>query len=151
MSAIIVMTPVVIAAWPVISAAVVGAVGAMGYAAVASSIEQETETKNSINLEIANSDVAAENMSREEELLFSKGDINLSIKKDIRGKLKICVTGKNHSDAELTRIGTEISQKITQQFIYNRVISELKSSDFSIIDQEVGEDETIKIQVRNWK
>ena len=129
MSAIIIMTPVITAvAWPVISAAVIGAVGAMGCTAV-SSVQEEQETEsieNSVDLEIANSDIAAENMSREEELIFSKGDIKLSIKKDIRGKLKICVAGKNHSDAELTRIGTEISQKITQHFIYNRVVSELK-------------------------
>lgn len=153
MSAIIIMTPVVIAAWPVISAAVVGAVGAMGYAAAtnANLVDEQIDVENSVDLEIANSDVAAENMSREETLIFTKGDITLTFKRDIRGKLKICVTGKNHSDSELRRIGTEISQKVTQQFIYNRVVSELKNADFSIVGQEVGEDDAIKIQVRNWR
>ncbi|NOY74432.1 MAG: hypothetical protein GXP32_01405 [Kiritimatiellaeota bacterium] len=152
MSAVIIMTPVVIAAWPVISAAVVGAVGAMGYAAVNSNlVDGEIDIENSVDLEIANSEIAAENMSREEELLFTKGDITLTFKRDIRGKLKICVAGKNHSDNELRRIGTEISQKVTRQFIYNRIVSELKNADFSIVDQEVGENDAIKIQVRNWR
>ena len=39
MSAVIVFTPVIIASWPVISAAVVGAVGAMGYSAVNSAVD----------------------------------------------------------------------------------------------------------------
>ena len=158
MSAVIIMAPVVVAAWPVISAAVVGAVGAMGYAAVNSAAEAAeaaqnsiAERVNSVDIEIENSEIAAENMAREEELVFTKDDVTVTFRRDIRGKLKICVTGKNRPDSELERIGTEISQKVTQQYIYNRVVSELKSSDFNIVDQEVTEDETIKIQIRNWQ
>ena len=155
MSAVIVMAPVIVASWPIISAAVVGAVTAMGYSAVASKnnvgSEIEMDIEKSIDIEIGNSDVVSENMAREEELVFTKNDITVTFKRDIRGKLRICVTGTNRPDSELERVGQEISQKVTQQFIYNRVISELKNSDFSIIDQEVAENDTIKIHVRNWK
>lgn len=155
MSAVIIMTPVVIAAWPVISAAVVSAVGAMGYSAVSGIINEQNklnvDVEKSVDIELDNSDVVGETMAREEELVFTKGEITLKFRRDIRGKLQICVTGQNRPDSELQRIGEEIAQKVTQQYIYNRVISELKEGDFSIIDQEVAEDETIKIQVRNWK
>jgi len=155
MSAVIIMTPVVIAAWPVISAAVVGAVGAMGYSAVSGIVNEQNKlqanVENSIDIELENSDVVGETLAREEELVFSKDGINVKFSRDIRGKLQICVTGTNRPDSELQRIGEEISNKVTQQFIYNRVVSELKNGDFSIVEQDIGEDETIHIQVRNWK
>lgn len=155
MSAVIIMTPVVIAAWPVISAAVVGAIGAMGYSAVSGIVNEQNklnvDVEKSVDIELENSDVVGETLAREEELVFTKGDITLKFRRDIRGKLQICVTGVNRPDSELQRIGEEISHKVTQQFIYNKVVSELKNSDFSIVGQDVGEDETIHIQVRNWK
>jgi len=158
MSAVIIMAPIVapmvVAAWPVVSAAIVGAVGAMGYAAV-SAIEAEEQVEvdmeRTVDLEIGEGEDIAANMSREEELVFSKEDVTVKFRRDIRGRLKVCVTGTNKSDEELRRIGTEISGRVTQQFIYNRVVSELKSADFAIVEQEVAEDQTIKIQVRNWK
>ena len=155
MSAVIIMTPVVIAAWPVISAAVVATVGAMGYSAVSGITNKQnqlnSDIEKSINIELSNSDVVGDTMKREEELIFSKDDISIKFHKDLRGKLQICVTGTNRPDSELKRIGEEISNKVTQQYIYNKVISELKAGDFSIVEQDVGEDESIHIQVRNWK
>ena len=155
MSAVIIMTPVVIAAWPVISAAVVAAVGAMGYSAVTGAVNEATkinvDIEKTVDIELENSDVVGDTMAREEELVFTKDGITLKFHRDIRGKLQICVTGTNRPDSELKRIGEEISQKVTQKYIYNRVISELKTGDFSIVEQDVGEDETIHIQVRNYK
>jgi len=154
MSAVIVMAPVVIAAWPVISVAVVSAVGALGYTASNAVVDRQNEfssVERSVEVELSNSDVVGETMGREEELIFSNEDVTLKFHKDIRGKLQICVTGINKSDNELKLIGEEISRKVTQQYIYNRVIAELKNGDFSIINQEVTEEETIKIQVRTWK
>jgi hypothetical protein len=159
MSAIIILTPLVIAAWPAISAAVVGAVGAMGYVAantVANEMNKtkenlKTSLKNSVDIEVGNSEILKDNMAREQELVFTKGDVTVIFKRDVRGKLNVCVKGENTSKAELERIGKEIAGKVTQQYIYNRVVSEIQDSEFSIIDQEVDEKGAIKIHVRNWE
>lgn len=156
MSAVLIMTPAIIAGWPAISAAVVGAMGAMGYAAVKNAAaELETNasvsTERQIELEIEKSDVLIENVAREESLEFIKDDVKVSISRDIRGKLKICVSGENLGDAELRAVGTEISQKVTQQYIYDKVVSELQSTHFNIVDQEVTEDDAIRIHIRNWQ
>ncbi len=156
MSAVIILTPVVIAAWPAISAAVIGAVGAMGYAAASSTTASakdamKVSVDKSVDIEVKNSEILKDNLAREEQMVFTKDDVTVTFKRDIRGKLNVCVKGENRSRAELERIGKEIADKVTQQYIYNRVVSELQNSEFSIIDQEVSGNGSIKIHVRNWE
>jgi hypothetical protein len=146
------MTPLVVAAWPAVSTAVVTAAAALGLVAVkekaanAASLNRE----NSVEFEIENSKIASDNMTREEKLIFSKDDMTVVFRRDIRGKLKICVTGAGRTEEELKAAGDEIASEVTRQFIYNKVVSELKNADFTILDQEIGDDDTIRIHVRNW-
>jgi len=154
MSAIVIFAPIIITSWPVISAAVVATVGAMGYTAV--NVNQQVSEEESIDvgvveLEVANSEVVGATLAREEELEFERDGITLKFRRDIRGALKITVKGESYSKSQLEAIGDEIAQKVTQQYMYNRVISELQQNNFAIVDQEVGEDETIKIRIRNWE
>lgn len=155
MSAVIILAPAVIGAWPVVSAAVVSAVGAMGYTAISEGVDQarklQAETQNCVDIDIDNSEVMAESMTREEQMVFNKGDVSVTFKKDVRGKLKISVIGAGKSKQELSEIGSEIAGKVSQQFIYNKVVSELQETDLSIIDQEVDNQGTIRIQLRSWE
>lgn len=155
MSAIIIFAPVIIASWPVISAAVIGAVGAMGYTALsgvnAAVDETQAVGEQEVELELENSDVVGQTLAREEQLTFEKDGVTLTFRRDIRGRLKICVTGESRSKRELEAIGTEVAQKVTQQYMYNRIVDELQQGEFSIVDQEVDENETIKIQIRSWE
>lgn len=155
MSAIIIFAPVIIASWPVISAAVIGAVGAMGYTALngvnAGVDETQAVGEQEVELELENSDVIGQTLAREEQLTFEKDGVTLTFRRDIRGRLKICVNGESRSKRELEAIGTEVAQKVTQQYMYNRIVGELQQGEFSIVDQEVDENETIKIQIRSWE
>ena len=40
-------------------------------------------------------------------------------------------------------------ERVTQQFVYNRIVTELKERHMSIVEEEVSEDRTIHIRVRN--
>ena len=68
-----------------------------------------------------------------------------------RGRCVVDVCGVGRSRQELERIGTELAQSISQRFIYNKVVSELKSKNFNFVSEEVDADGTIRIQVRNWQ
>jgi len=155
MSAIVIFAPIIITSWPMISAAVVAAVGAMGYTAVSVNQQVDVETEvnedQGIELEVDNSEVVGATLAREEALTFERDGITLKFRRDIRGALKITVKGESYSKSQLESIGSEVAQKVTQQYMYNRVISELQQNNFAIVDQEVGEDETIKIRIRNWE
>ena len=58
--------------------------------------------------------------------------------------------GAGHSKAELRRIGEELINRVTQQYVYHRVVTELKERNLAIVDEEVDQDRTIRIRVRNW-
>ena len=69
--------------------------------------------------------------------------------RDERGALRLCMEGENVSKAELRQIGEELINRVTQQFVYHRVVSELKQRNMTIVDESVSADRTVKIRVRN--
>ena len=70
--------------------------------------------------------------------------------RDARGALKVCVEGHGHSKAELRKIGEELIGRVTQQYVYHRVVTELANRNMAIVNEEMSEDRTVKIRVRNW-
>ena len=65
------------------------------------------------------------------------------------GALKLCIEGNGQSKAELKRIGEALVGRVTQQYAYHRLVSELKERQMTILDERVGEDQAIHIRVRN--
>ncbi len=158
MSAVIIITPVVIASWPAITAAVAGAASAVGLMVghtvkerVADALAENEQVENQVEVELEDSEVLTKGMAREEEIVLTKGDIELRVTRDERGRCKVCAKGAGHSEAELKQIAEQFVKKMTQCFIYNRVASELKNKGFQMVNEEVMEDETIRLNVRRWE
>ena len=154
MSAVLVLTPIIIASWPTIAVAVAGAAAAMGLM-VNESVkdvikENPIEAEQSVEFELSNSEVLAESMTTDQEILLTKGTIELRVKRDERGRCIVCAKGIGHSKVELKKIAEEFTQKLTQCFVYDKVMRELKSKDFQVVNEEVSEDESIRIHVRRW-
>jgi translation initiation factor 1 (eIF-1/SUI1) len=154
MSAVLVLTPIIIANWPAIAAAVAGAASAMGLL-VKESIkdavkESQSDAEQSIEVEISDSKVLAESMTTDQEIALTKGSIELRVKRDERGRCVVCAKGIGHSEAELKQIAEQFTQKLTQCFVYDKVMRELKTKDFQVVNEEVMEDESIRIHVRRW-
>jgi len=158
MGAIIILTPVIIASWPAIAAAVAGAASAVGLMvggtvkdSVKDAAYQEEKAEQKVEMELADSEVLAKNIATEKEIVLTKGDIELRVSRDERGRCKVSAKGKGHSHAELKQMTEQFVQKMTQCFIYNRVASELKNKGFQMVNEEVMKDETIRIHVRRWE
>jgi ABC-type transporter MlaC component len=154
MSAIVILTPVIIGSWPVITAAVAGAAAAMGMTvseSVRESInEKEKVEAKTVEVELEHSEVVAKNLSADKEMVVNKGDIELRIKRDQKGRCTVCAKGKGHSDAEFKAVAKEFGEKLTQVYIYNKVMTELKNKNFQVVNEEVSEDQSIRINVRRW-
>jgi len=154
MSTIIILTPVIIGSWPVITAAVAAAAVGMGLnvneAMQENRAEVEVEADQLVEVELENSEVLASQVASGKSMVLTKDGITLRITRDERGQCKICAEGKGYSKTELKAFAEEFSQKVTQCFVYNRTVSELKNKDFQMIDEEVMEDGTIRVHVRRW-
>jgi hypothetical protein len=149
MSAVCVLTPLVISSWPVISAAIVGAAASMGFAVRGDELhEEEQDRTKTVETEIENSEIVAEEMNRGQRIVIQKGDVTIAFGVDERGRCAACVSGKNYSDAELRRIGEEVAGRVVQQFAYSRLLSELKKRHYQLVEEEVLQDGSVQLRVR---
>ena len=154
MSTIIILSPVIIGAWPVITAAVTAAAAGLGLniaEQVHESNKVEVEGAVEVEVDIANSEVVTESVAAGKELvLTSQEGITLRVTRDERGQCKVCAYGKGFSKVELKAYAEQFMQKLIQCYAYNRTVTELKNKDFQMVNEEVSEDGTIRIHVRRW-
>jgi hypothetical protein len=153
MSSVIVVTPLIIAGWPAITAAVTAALGTLGYAVAKggeSGRRVRGEGKTRAEIEVENSEVLEGAGGTGEEMVVEKGGIRATFSRDARGALKVCMEGEGHSKAELRRIGEDLIGRVTQQYVYHKLITEMQERSMQVVAEEVAEDRTIKIRVRNW-
>ena len=156
MSAVCILTPVVIMAWPAFSAAVVAAASSLGYQVAAEVNSQrpgETARKESgsVRLEIARSEVVTNQLGRDQRIAVSREGVTVTFSRDVRGKASLCVSGNGQSNEELRALGEELSQAVVQQYVYQKLMGEMRSRGFNVVEEEVNEDRSIRLKVRHWE
>ena len=152
MSTVVVLAPVIIANWPVIAAAVTAAVGSAGFAAVRDTgdVVSEVATTTKAEIELEDSEILQDASGSGEQIVVEREGVRATFSRDARGALKVCMEGKGYSKRELEAMGRDLIDRVTQQYVYHRVVSELKERNLAIVDEEVAEDRTVKIRVRSW-
>lgn len=154
MSTVLILTPVIISSWPAITAAVAGAAAALGLVVKESAkealAEQNVNVAESVEVELSESEVLAQQLASGKEIVLTKGLVELRVRRDERGRCVVCASGVGHSKVELKQMAEEFTKKMTQCFVYNKVTSELKNKGFQVINEEVMEDESVRINVRRW-
>ena len=156
MSCVCILTPVVIAAWPAFSAAVVSAAASLGYTVVEEGIHglqnaRVTETgERKINLEMEQSEIVTNQLGRDQRISVMRGEIKVTFSRDARGKAAICVTGAGYTDEQLRATGEELSWRVIQKYVHQRLLDEIKARQFVIVEEEVDENQAIRLKVRHW-
>ena len=156
MSAVLILTPVIISSWPAIATAVAGAASALGLLikeTANESVRQEqanVSVEHNVEVELSQSEVLAESLVTDQEIVLTKGTVELRVKRDERGRCIVCAKGIGHTDAELKMIAEEFTQKLTQCFVYDKIMRELKTKEFQVVNEEVLKDDSIRIHVRRW-
>ncbi|HPD46576.1 MAG TPA: DUF1257 domain-containing protein [Anaerohalosphaeraceae bacterium] len=154
MSTVLILTPVIIGSWPTITAAVVGAAAALGLAVKETvkeeMVENAVENEQQVEVELAESEVLAKSMATGKEIVLTRENLTLRVTRDERGRCVVCASGKGLSKVELKQKAEEFTQKLTQVYTYNRVMTELKSKSFQVVNEEVMDDQSVRINVRRW-
>ena len=154
MSTVVVLAPVIISSWPAIAVAAAGAASALGFAVKQTAKEAvqdaQVDESQTVELELADSEVLAQSLATDQQVVVTKGSMQIAVERDARGQCKVCASGKGHSKAELKQAGEAFTQKLTQCFVYDRVMRELKGKSFQVVNEEVTQDEDIRIHVRRW-
>lgn len=153
MSCVFVVIPVLTVSWPIITATIAAASSALGYRLMKGSEESVTvapSISQCIDLEMPNSKVVMETLGRDESLVVGKDDLRVTFYRDARGGCSIHVDGENRSTAELEEAGRQLVNAVTQQYAYQKVMSEMKSRGFNVVNEEMDEDRTIRVKVRKF-
>ncbi len=108
------------------------------------------QVENNVEVQLSQSQVLAENMATGQEMVLTKGTIELRVKRDERGRCVVCAKGIGHSKVELKQAADEFTQKLTQCYVYDKIMRELKTKEFQIVNEEVMKDDSIRIHVRRW-
>jgi hypothetical protein len=151
MSCVVVISPLVIASWPAISAAVTAGVASMGFSIVASGARsiatENASTRRKVEVPIEDSEILEG--AAGQQIVVEREGMRAIFSRDARGALKLCMEGSAYSDAELKKMGEDLINRVTQQYVYHRVVTELKQRNMTIVDEQVSADRTVKIRVRN--
>ena len=155
MSCVCILTPVVIAAWPAFSAAVVAAAHSLGYVLVEETVKQrqKIEAQNAgreVSLEIANSEVVTGQLGRDQQICVSRGSVTVRFSRDARGTASVCVSGDGYTEDELRALGQELSQRVVQKYVYQRLLDEMRTRQYVVVEEEVDANQAIRLKVRHW-
>ncbi len=157
MSAVCILAPVVIASWPAFSAAVVAAAGSLGYvvaedtAKKMAAVSEQPKLASRVELEIANSELVTEQLGRDQRISVTRDGVSVTFSRDARGKASLCVTGSGHTDAALRALGEELSQRVVQRYVYQRLMDEIRARQFVVVEEELDASHAIRLKVRHWE
>ena len=156
MSAVCILAPVVIAGWPAFSAAVMAAAASLGYqvaSEAAKEIRAGTGKKETaaVQLEVARSEVVTSQLGRDQRISVTREGVTVTFSRDARGKAALCVTGQGHSEEALRALGEELSKAVVQQYVYQKLLDEMRTRGFIVTEQETTEDRSIHMKVRHWE
>jgi len=133
------------------SAAITAAVGTMGFAAAQNKgprVRQLADTATRAEIELEDSEILAGTAGSGEQMVVERDGIRAIFSRDARGALKLCIEGHGHSKAHLKQVGQALVGRVTQQYAYHRLMSELKERQLTVVEERVGQDQAIHIRVR---
>lgn len=155
MSCVCILTPVVIAAWPTFSAAVVAAATSLGYQVVSEASKHShtavaSDRSGKINLEIPQSELVTSHLARDQRLAVTRDGVTVTFSRDVRGKASLCVTGTGQSDDVLRALGEELSGRVVQHYVYQKLMDEMRTRGFVVVEEETDTNHAIRLKVRHW-
>jgi ABC-type transporter MlaC component len=101
-----------------------------------------------VELTVEDCEVVGQSLATEEQIVLVKDDVTLRVSRDTRGRCKVSVTSVGRSTSQLREIADEFVQKLTQMYVYNKVMTELRNKGFTVVSETVAEDDTVHIHVR---
>src|SRR5205814_2762608 len=106
-------------------------------------------TRTRTEIDVEDSEILQQSAAVASDIVVERDGVRATFSRDVRGALKLCLEGEGRTKAELRQIGEELMGRVTQQYAYHRIVSELRERNMTIVDEEVGADRTVKIRVKN--
>lgn len=140
-----------VAVWPVVATAAAAVASSLGFVSVGAGTKTNTENMTEVDVSVENAAEVAADVGIGDELVFAKEDIQLVVARSTTGQVSLKVRGCNRTEQELRVLGKQLVNKLTQQYAYHRLVTELKQRDFNVVAEEMEKDGTVRLQVRTFQ
>jgi len=153
MGAVLILTPVIVSAWPALATAVVSAAASLGYTAAKAggvSVDEFASMKTGLAIDVPNSEVLTGQLGLDERMSFTREGVTVTIWRNERGKAALHVNGSGHSQEDLKRLGEEMSQRLVRDYVYQQLKHEMQSRNFTLVEEVEDETHAIHMTVRHW-
>jgi hypothetical protein len=156
MSAVAIITPIVISSWPAISSALISAAVSMGFTVANETVHagQNRDLRQgplTVTLDVPNSSAVTGGLGRGQSLRVSRDGVTAEFSRDARGHDSICVTGQGFSEEELRALGEELSGRTVQHYVLAKLKSEMAGHGMDLVEESVDENNAVRLRVRHWQ
>lgn len=157
MSAVCILAPVVVTAWPAFSSAVVAAASAIGYVVADEAVgaligcEGTASRREAVELEIPNSEIVTGQLGRDQRISVTRDGVTVTFSRDERGKAGVCVTGSGQAAEELQAAGEELSRRVVQEYVYQRLTQEVAARGYVVVEENRDSNQAIHMRIRHWE
>jgi hypothetical protein len=67
------------------------------------------------------------------------------------GKAGLCVAGTGYTEDELRAAGQELSQRVVQQYVYQRLTDEVQARGYVVVEESRDANQAIHLRIRHWE
>jgi len=105
----------------------------------------------SVDLNIPNSQIVTGELGRDQRISVSRDGVTVTFSRDARGKAWLCVSGRGQSAEELRTAGEELSRRVVQQYVYQRLTQEMQARGYTVVEETTDANQAIHMRVRHWE
>lgn len=154
MSMTLVVVPVIgVSALPVLTSIAAAAGASLGYtlkrgltnAARLQKALKEAQ-KQRVEVDVDATEVPEELLNN--EIVLQRGDVTATLRIGPNGKLQVCMDSPNATKEQLEEEAKQLAGRLLQQYAYHRFMTECEQLNLPVLEQEVLEDNSIRIVVR---
>lgn len=156
MSAVAIITPIVISSWPAVSAAMASAAVSLGFT-VADETANAGKNRNlvqgsrTVTLDVPNSEAVTGGLGRDQKLRMVRDDVTVEFRRDARGHDSVCVTGDGLAEDQLRAIGDELAGRMVQHYVLSKLKTEMAGRGMDLVEETVDENNAVRLRVRHWQ
>ena len=90
-------------------------------------------------------------LGRDQKITVTRGGVTVTFSRDARGKASVCVAGEGcYTDTELRAFGEELSRRVVQKYVHQKLLDEIRARGFNVVEEEVDKNNAIRLKVRHW-
>jgi hypothetical protein len=156
MSAVAIITPIVISSWPAVSAAMAAAAVSLGFTVTDETMNggknrNHVQGTRTVTLDVPNSEAVTGGLGRDQRLRMIREGVTVEFRRDARGRDSVCVTGEGLAEEQLRSIGDELAGRMVQQYVLSKLKTEMAGRGMDLVEESVDENNAVRLRVRHWQ